>query len=328
MNRRLAGALALGTALALSSPAASAAGAPGQVPSPRLVAELPSGDYGSFAESLAVWGGSVYASLTTWSPDEVTPNTGQVWKIGPNGRLQAFGPSLTVCLITGLAFDTAGQLYAGTYSCELPSAVPSGVLRINADGTYAQVLHMPANTFPNGVAFHRGDLYVSDAFGGGIWKVRPGDPDPGSPWFSSSLLAPARKVGLGANGLAFWGDTLYAVNYATGSVIAIPVRADGSAGTPTVVVTDRSLVTADGIAFDVLGRLWITVNDGSLVRLDRDGRITVISSGPAWLDYPTQPAFGTTATTRTTLYVSNGSMNNGTPNVIAFDVDVAGQRLP
>jgi sugar lactone lactonase YvrE len=331
MHRRLAGLIGLTFVVVLAIPGAAPVRATPGHESPRLIASLPSGDYGSFAESLAVGpGGSLYTSLTTWSPDEFSPNEGQIWRIGPDGKLRRFGPTLDVCLMTGLAFGDGGRLYAGTYSCDVDFTLPSGVLEIDARGA-TRVLTLPAGTFPNGLAFHRGELYVSDPLNGTIWRVRPQakkDLTPTAPWFQDPLLGPDDTTGLGVNGLAFRGNTLYAVNYGTGSVIAIPIRANGSAGTPTVVASDPSLVTADGVAFDVHGRLWVTLNSGGVARIDRDGNVSIVLDDPAWLDYPVQGAFGTTGRDRTTLYVANGSLAVGTPNVVAFDIGVAGERLP
>ena len=44
------------------------------------------------------------------------------------------------------------------------------------------------------------------------------------------------------------------------------------------------------------------------------------------LVYPAMPAFGTTRTTRTTLYITNGALLNGTPGIAAFPEQPARQR--
>ncbi len=43
---------------------------------------------------------------------------------------------------------------------------------------------------------------------------------------------------------------------------------------------------------------------------------------------PTMPAFGTTRTTRTTLYIANGALYNATPNIVALDIGMRGLPLP
>ena len=52
-----------------------------------------------------------------------------------------------------------------------------------------------------------------------------------------------------------------------------------------------------------------------------------MANDPVWLDYPSQPAFGTNGRARSTLYVLNGSLNDGNCNVIAIDAGVRGQPL-
>lgn len=212
------------------------------------------------------------------------------------------------------------------------------MLRIDRDGRATRAVTLPAGTFPNGLAFRGGDLYVSDSWNGAVWRAHPrgnGNVTLTTPWIKDPLLAVASETGWeGVNGIAFGDDALYAVNADTGSVVRIPVRRDGSPGKASLVLTDPALVGADGIAFDAEGGLWITVNHGdvdvggALVRMGRNGRLQVMASDPGWLDYPSQPAFGTRPGDRTTLYVVNGSLNTGNCNVIALDVGVRGQPLP
>ena len=95
-----------------------------------------------------------------------------------------------------------------------------------------------------------------------------------------------------------------------------------------VIARAPLLRTADGIAFDVQGNLYITVNDNRLVRLAPDGVLTQLAAKNDGLVYPTMPAFGTTPTTRTTLYITNGALDNGMPDIVAFDAGFRGLPLP
>ena len=130
---------------------------------------------------------------------------------------------------------------------------------------------------------------------------------PSEPWVQSDLLAPGDPAtdptvsGLGVNGIAFHGDRLYAVVADYGRVVRIRVRDDGSAGDPATVCERAKLRTADGIAVDIAGGLWIAVNagttgvspSGALYRLTPGGSLTTIADDPGWMNYPTQPVFGT-----------------------------------
>ena len=111
------------------------------------------------------------------------------------------------------------------------------------------------------------------------------------------------------------------------------MRCDGTHGALKVLCRRPELKSADGIAFDLLGRLWVATNgidetvSGGLCRVSADGCVTQLAQNPTWLDYPTSPVFGATCATRTTLYVANGSYNNGAPNIISLDAGVAGLPL-
>jgi len=97
---------------------------------------------------------------------------------------------------------------------------------------------------------------------------------------------------------------------------------DGSYGSPVEVVKDIKLEHADGVAFDVHGTLWVVMSYNRLGTVAQDGTLTLLEDDPGWLDYPTQPYFGTTPQTRTTLFLSNGGLNGGVSNIISFDVGV------
>ena len=345
MHRRLAAlatAAILLVAFSMPGPAAATARGGGDSPGarplvPRVVATFPTGyEFDSFAESAAIdRDGNIYATVTIWKAE--TWNVGQVWKITPDGRMRQLGPNLDVGILSGLAFDGDGNLYAGQITFDT-NGVPSGVLRIDPSGRATPVVTLPSGTFPNGLAFRDGDLYVSDSWNGAIWRTHPrghGNVNLSTPWVKDPLLAVASSTGWeGVNGIAFQGDALYAVNADTGGVVRIPVRRDGSPGKPSLVASDAALVGADGIAFDADGGLWIASNHGdvpaggAIVRMSRSGQLKVVASDPGWLDYPSQPAFGTRPGDRTTLYVVNGALNSGNCNVIALDVGVRGQPLP
>ena len=64
------------------------------------------------------------------------------------------------------------------------------------------------------------------------------------------------------------------------------------------------------------------------MRLTPKGTLQVIANAPGWLDYPVMLVFGTTRSTLKTLYVENGSFQNGTPNIVALHVRIGGPPLP
>ena len=332
--KRLVITLALAAVLLVAL--AAQAGASTAVWQPSVVAEFAAGDYGAFAESLAADShGDLFATVTSWGMEA---DVGEVWKITPRGHMTRVatidvGPGL----LTGIAFDAAGDLYvaAATFS----DAPLPGVFRIESDGSATRVMTLPVQSFPNGLACRQSYLYVSDSSLGAVWRASSAagatPSAPSAPWFKNALLKPSMN-GLGANGIAFRGNQLFIAASDSGRIVRLPVTADGSAGALTVVANFKALRSADGIAFDSRGGLWITTNhgvggatglSGGLYRLSPTGTLETIASNPGWLDYPSMPAFGTTPRTRTTLFVTNGSFEIGTPNLIALDADVAGLPL-
>ena len=303
---------------------------------PSVITTFPLGieGLGSFAESMAADSrGNLYVSITYFAEDT---NTGQLWRVSPDGRkkLMASMDVSAVGVLTGVAIDACDRVYVGVWDFSFETFEPA-VYRLDRD-TLTQVAALPVGSFPNGLAFHDGRLYVSDSTGC-IWRVRisGGVVRPTEPWVQDALLAPEPYIGI--NGIAFLGDCLYGVVYDTGRVVRVPLRRDGSAGAVSMVAQDERLATGDGIAFDVLGRLWITMNgtditpSGGLCRVSRKGAVTEIAKDPGWLNYPTQPVFGRTLRSLTTLFILNGAFNNydnGTEaSLIALPTGVIGLPL-
>ncbi len=295
---------------ASANPLGSARNAPEQLP---VITTFSQGD---FPESLAVDAhGNLYTSLGF---------IGEVVKVTPGGQQQPLA-SLDVGdgLITGLAFDSAGNLYVADATFQA-APTPPGIFRIGAHGVAVRVATLPASSFPNGLAFHDGRLYVSDSSLGAIWQLTPGGQ--ATIWVQDPLLAPQNNIG--ANGVAFWHDSLYVSVADSGTIVRVPLGADGRPGAPVVVARAGLLKTADGIAFDVRGNLYITVNDDRLMRLAPNGVLTELAAKKNGLAYPTMPAFGVTPGTRTTLYISNGALNGGTPDIVFLNAGVCGLPLP
>jgi glucose/arabinose dehydrogenase len=305
---------------------------PGTATNPQVLVTFPPGDLGQFAESMvADHDGNLFVSVTAWK--DAAWNKGQIWKITPRGVATKFGPELDVGMLTGLAFDDHGRLYAGLNTFGDPAA-PSGVLRIDARSA-TQVLSLPVGqsgiaSFPNGLAFHDDDLYVSDSTLGAIWRTRPHrnvNDVQTVPWLQDGILAPT--VGWeGINGIAINATGIDAVVADTGLVVRVPFLRHDAPGAMRTIAADPLLTHADGVAYARDGSLWVVTNGdaaatGSVLKVSPRGHITVVAQDPGWLDYPTQLVFGTDCGTTDTLYISNGGFNNvsGISNVIAWHLD-------
>lgn len=321
----LATLLTLVCGLALLAAAGAVAAAGKKEPAVRTVTSWPFVDpYGSFAESLALGrDGKLYASVTTWG--DVT-DVGQIVRIDPRtGAQTPFGGMLeSPGLLTGLAFDDHGRLYVAeaTFSDD-----PAPGVCVDAHGTPTRVLTLPAESFPNGLAFRDGALYVSNSELGAVWRFEPGPgvAAPEAPWLEDASLSPGGgpdPQGLGANGLAFRGDDLLVAVSDAGRIVKVQVEHHGAPGKVDVVAEQLEFVGADGLDVDTNGTLWITTNhpgSGRLLGMDRHGRLTVVADQPGWLDYPTQPVLADARGPKDTLYVANGSFDNGVPSVVALE---------
>jgi sugar lactone lactonase YvrE len=335
---------ALGGGLVVAGPAQAWA------PAPHTVATFSPGSWGSFAEGMAADShGNLYVSLTTWGYyDETTAdsNIGELWRITPAGAmtLMATMDLSPYGMLVGVAVDGRDRVYVAVWDMGAGMTI-NGVCRLH-NGELHQVVALPEGSWPNGLAFHDRRLYISDSALGAVWKARIGSgvASPSEPWVQSDLLAPGDPgtdptvSGLGVNGIAFHGDRLYSVVADYGRVVRIRVRDDGSAGDPATVCERAKLRTADGIAVDIAGGLWIAVNagttgvspSGALYRLTPGGSLATIADDPGWMNYPTQPVFGTTPGTRGTLFVENGAFygyaDGSAPDIQAMHVGISGPR--
>jgi sugar lactone lactonase YvrE len=172
---------------------------------------------------------------------------------------------------------------------------------------------------PNGLALdRRGALFVSDSALGEIWRIprraRVGSGNgEASPWLSHPLLAGCQPNQLGANGVAYHRGALYVANSERGLLVRVPVRRDGSPGTPVVVAGDEDCDTTDalygldGIAIDRRGRVYgALVLQHRLVKIDpRTGTSTVLLDEDDGLWNPASVAFGPARRDRDRLFITN-----------------------
>jgi hypothetical protein len=149
------------------------------------------------------------------------------------------------------------------------------VLQVNPLTGASHVLAGPIpNSGLNALTFDSaGNAYVSDSFNGVIWKVPPTGGY--SQWSAGPLLGPGTGLTppFGANGVEFSNDhkTLYVADTAYHQIIQIPVNADGTAGTPSILIT--GINAPDGIMVDRKGNIWICSNqEDEIVVIDPDAK--------------------------------------------------------
>lgn len=283
-----------------------------------------------FPEGIAVdKTGDLYVSLTL--RDEIR-------RIDPSGNqtvLTTFHPGTGPA---GLAVDAKGVVYAAAGGLDLSTGETDptlrGVYRIERDGTTERLPGTEAITLPNDVTLDkRGSVYATDTVAGAVWRLPRG----GSAelWAQDPLLEGTGGAGfgfpLGANGIAFHHDRIVVANTERGLLVEIPVESDGSAGDPTILAESAALVTADGIALDVHGDVYVGVSfDNTVVRVGADGAIETLATSEDGLNQPSTLAFGAGRRDNQTLFVANFSLfaPEPTPAVLALPVGVPGQPLP
>ena len=150
----------------------------------------------------------------------------------------------------------------------------------------------PSSAGLNALTFDKqGNAYISDSFGGVVWEMGPhGGLNCGSftqtatttcgltAWSNDpSLLgngAGALTPPFGANGVEFNNahTKMYVANTAYHQIIEIPVNANGSAGTPSILIT--GINAPDGIAVDEADNIWIDANqEDEIVVINSAGKV-------------------------------------------------------
>jgi sugar lactone lactonase YvrE len=177
------------------------------------------------------------------------------------------------------------------------------LLRVNTQSNSVTVLASGFN-FPNAIAEDlAGNLYVSDSDLGTINRISQTGSD-NVVWASSPLFAKG-DIPVGINGLAFdrLSRNLYATNTNDSRVLRIPLLANGNAGAvqifadgPTIDAnqhTTGSLVGPDGLAFDLLGNIYVAAHIGEIQVLSPSGHLIARFSGTgaATLAFPASVVF-------------------------------------
>jgi sugar lactone lactonase YvrE len=278
--------------------------------------------------------------------------TGEVRKIARNGHQSTvttfntgFFTQVPCCAFLGaLAVDDRGDIYALLASFNAPGADTHGVWRIRQNGTKSLVTALPTTSLPHAMAFdRRGDLYVTDAFLGRIWRVTPQGQL--SVWMEHPLFMPdpnncppLEGFPEGLGGIAFdqQGD-VYVTNLNKATILHVPVRHGGIPGPPRIVAGPdcTRLEGIDGIALDVQGNIYVASElKNTVMRVSQRGEITTLVTPDDNTDAPHSVAFGTVGGDKKNLYFANLALSallgNPTPrpSLMTIDVGVPGLAVP
>jgi hypothetical protein len=193
-------------------------------------------------------------------------------------------PALGFPLTTGIVRASDGTLYVlyATGTDDL-----TGLWRLRPGGTPERIAALPGNGLPNGLAFDGHRFFVTDSVLGTVWTVplRGGTREA---WSTAAELAP--NGFLGANGAKLHDGALWVTNLDRGTVLRIPIRPDGRAGTPRVKATD--LTGVDDFAFTGRGDEILAALDSpnKVVRVGADGTASTVLDAADGLQNPTSIA--------------------------------------
>lgn len=236
----------------------------------------------------------------------------------------------------GVAAAPNGDVYVGVVTTD---PATQGVYRVTPSGAATRLPGTGAIAFANDLTFGSGGtIYVADSVGK-VWSI----PKHGSATLFSDdpLLVGDGSAGLGfpigANGITYRHGVLYVTNTEKASIVAIPVRTDGTAGTPTIVAQGAALGGADGVELDVHGNFYVNViAQSTIVVVSSDGSsISTLADGSDGLDFASTSAFGTGNGERTTLYTVNfsvgpffGGSRTWGPALLAIETGAVGLPQP
>ena len=124
----------------------------------------------------------------------------------------------------------------------------------------------PGGGFCNDIALKGKDVYVTDTKGGRVLKLASGS-DALTVWYVND------KSDSSLDGLVWQGDTLYTNTYNGNHVIAVPMKADGSAGQGVNLTTSMDVYQPDGMRLSPAGKILMVEGRGK----DGNGRLDEVT---------------------------------------------------
>ena len=232
---------------------------------------------------------------------------GQVIARRPDGQERVFFAAPKGSTVGVFAFGPDGTMYLAGTGGNL------GLWRIDPNGQGRLFAPMPRGAWPNGVTMGPdGQLYVADSSLGVIWRVAP-QTGALSKAYEGDVLRARRYLALppGANGLHFFGRELFVTVSDSGKLLKFQLGEDGRLGEPAVAASG---IPADDFTIDRQGSVYLTTHIyNTLVRVDPDGRRTVIATAAQGIVGATACVFGTGAKDQGTLYAvtDGGALASG-----------------
>jgi sugar lactone lactonase YvrE len=268
---------------------------------------------------------------------------GQIWKITADGEKTVLHDFPGGPAAAGLAVSPSGELYFAYPNPADPAS--NGVYRLTEGGEPQRLPGSEKIGLANGLALSKaGYLFASDSALGAVWRI-PNDGTEAQMWVQHDWLTGCdpEQYPIGANGVAFWRNSLYVASTSRGMLLRVPILQDGSAGEAEIVAGDvdcdmenDELYAMDGIALDVHGNVFaLLVIQHKLVRINpEDGSHTVLLTADDGLYNAASIAFGSGQGNRQHVFLSNFALlppeppASLGPGVLSYDVGVPGLPLP
>lgn len=317
---------------------------------PGTVSTLWSLPMGDSPEGMALdKSGNIYVSVRrTVGADRIS----QIVRITPGGEITLFASLPTANAgatgALGLVVTPKGTIYVA-HNTDDPTT--HGVWWISPDGeAMGHIAGSEQLVFPNALTFDaRGTLYVTDSFGGAVWRY--GKDGSFTPWLQHPLLeavpVPGSPIPIpGANGIAFFPpNKLYVANTSQFSLVRIFIAPDGSASDVEVIAQGLALLSIDGIAVDVHENVYGVLAASNaeetgtpinpvppLMKIDPASGVVTSVVAPAdfdAFDAPTSLAFGTGSRDRKSVFIVNsalfGPISNGPgPGMVEVAIGIPG----
>jgi sugar lactone lactonase YvrE len=244
--------------------------------------------------------GNIYVPSGGFNADGFVPGPAKLWVFNPDGDLiRTVTLTGTQPPVLGIAFNPANGL---GFIADLGNG---SVFKWDpVSNTTTLVAFLGASAGPNAICFDAaGNVYISDSFGGIIWKTDKNG-NGLSQWVPANpLITPAHGLNppFGANGIEFNNarTAMFVANTANHTLVKIPVNGDGSAGTPVLFTT--GINAPDGIVIDKHDNIWVDANqEDEIVVVDPTGKVIaklgdfngISDNGtPLGLLFPASPAF-------------------------------------
>ncbi|MFI9115609.1 hypothetical protein [Streptomyces venezuelae] len=208
-------------------------------------------------------------------------------------------------VVLGIARAHDGTLYVAYAT----GTAETGIWRIGPDGgAPEQIAHLPADSFPNGLALDEkcATLYSADSARGVVWSVPLDGGDP-TVWASGAALEPTAEIPFGANGIKVHEGAVWVSNSARATLLRIPVGPGPDRAAGPVETRSTGLTGIDDFAFTGHGdTVLAALNQVDKLELVRpDGTHKTVLTGADGLDNPTS-----VAVRAKTVYVNSAAFFN------------------